>query len=1117
LENEIETYWKQFIPNKKFYDVLSQTLNSLETDRVEEKQSIWLQGTYGTGKSHATAVIKHLLFDDWNKINDFIENIDDAQIKFKLKNFRENKKVFPVVLKATSSITDNRSFALVIERAVKECLRKRGIALSTKSDFEKMIHQVTKNPANIDWESNIENSELRFYVNTKEDLINKLKQGDIDILKKLEEIYSEKGINFFNEDIGKWLVEIKNELKNKNISDYLMIYWDEFTGVLELPKSGLLLTELQNIAELSITEGVYLFVVSHRKPYQSNISKRDVEKILGRFKLLDYSMEPITTYHIVSAAIKKTDRDRWNEMKTKYVEVVRPLITNIIGNESINVQKSLENLFPIHPYTAYLATFIARNIGSTERSIFKFLYDENNGFKKFIKINPGENGQVFLTPDYLWDFFYEEFERSGGEKCSPATERFKLHKETLEEKEKTYLIVFKSILLLNVLYKFAEVSEEALVAPTIENIKNLFAGTIDDKHLEDILHFIDEQQIISKTPDDLYLITGSSLPFREIEEEKRKIYKEYENINKILYETHEKEIKNVLSNSVSREEIEIAIFDANLKEYTIRNKIEKAFKKDYSIHLCVFLGRNVQEIQQIKDILRKISNDDDLENIIFVVSDVPLNESIFNKFLEYKARARVADKHNYNEEININENYANKIIDEWLNNVKTGYIEWFLKNDTGKELLYQFNEKINKELSQKIFKYGLDNLKKAQNLNLWKSESSQKSVEIFLFADNREDIEQRTKGSLWAHLREIIKDINGEYIVDHNLNFKEDVPDDHPVKKMYLEINKAIEEHKNKGTFNLADVLDFLKKPPYGLYKNKISMATLGFLMGKYVGKLYEAGTGRPIQKEMMRDKILELFGFWSGGKGNEKLEVRFGTEEETKLIELLKDIFKLEKVESLNDVRWKIRDWIKDAGFPIWVFKLSENINENAKNAIDSIFNLIQSIDKELTYNKVKEYLENIEKVKFDLQLHIKKQNAENLFKQWLQNIESIKISSDEDIQEIINYIRNTMQEEVASWTEYKVRDKIKNWYIQKLEKSTPSDKVIIEPSSEPYLKTSIESYLETNRREKNIIEKEEKENIKNKIIMCDGEKVKQILIGLVNNCPNNVVRFIKKCLEEF
>jgi hypothetical protein len=1094
LENEIGTYWKQFVPNEKFYEVLSQMINSFQSNESKERKSIWLQGTYGTGKSHATAVVKHLLFDDLDKISDFIENLEE-QIKFKIKNFRKTKKVFPVVLKGTSSVIDNRTFALVLEKAVKTALKKEEIKIITNTDFDKMIAKLKSDEIN--WEKVFKGTELEVY-GTKEDIISKLQQGNIYILTKIEWILSQKGIHFSTENITNWLIEVRNKLKNEGIADYLVIYWDEFTGILELSKSGLLLTELQNIAELSPNKGVYLFIVAHRRPYQTTISRDDVEKVLGRFKVLDYSMEPITTYHIINAAIKKKDMNKFTEIKNRYIDSVKSLIENIAGSEGVQVKKSLEGLFPIHPYTAYLATLIARNIGSTERSIFNFLYDERNGFRRFIRENPKKEGKMFLTADYLWDFFYAEFERMEREKNQAVIEKFKLYKNILEEKGNKYLSVFKAILLLNLLYRFMEITEPSLIIPSEENITNLFAGDIDRKELIHILSFIDNQQIISKTPDNLYLITSSGLPSREVENEKNKIKREYNTIDRILNREQEKELQDTITTSVNRS-VELIIMDASLNEHLIRRKIEKAFKKDYTIHLCLFLGKSEQELQQIKDILKKVSTDDDLRNIIFVVSEVTLDDKTFNRFIEYKARAIVADKHNYPEERNINEEYARKITNDWINQVKSGYIEWFLQGKTGKELMRWFSKKINDDLSKKIFSYGLENIDGAQkNRNIWKYKRSKTSAEIFLFAKNREDIEEKTSKSLERYLREIVKDNNGEYIVNRNLKIKGDVSEDHPLKKMYLEIKKVFEEERGSGIFNLGDVLRFLTKPPYGLYPNMVNMAAVGFLMREYIGKFFEARTGIPIQKEVMRDKILTLFDYWEKELHREKLEIRFGTEEEKELIGFLEDLFEFEKVKSLNDAKWKIRDWVKTQGFPIWIFKFAKSISEETKKAIDIIFEFTQLTEVELTHKKIKECLNIINNVKYDLLHSIREVNPKELFKNWLENIIERKIDSSEEIKEVMDYIKKNMQEEVASWTEDKVREKVKDWKIDKLEET--------QESSEKQFKDSKKSYQSIRATtfpvSKDISEKKI-ENLKRQIKSSSTKKIKKILIRLIEEHP--------------
>jgi len=981
LENEVGSYWKQFITNEKFEKVLLETLNSLEGREPKDRKSIWLQGTYGTGKSHATAVIKHLLYDDLEEIEDFITTLND-QLKYRIKSFRKNKRVFPVVLKGTYAISDSRTLALVIERGVKNALEREGIELVTKTDFEKMITKLESDELN--WEKIFKGTELEIF-GSKEDIIYRLKQGDVYILTKIEKVLSKKGIHISTSNITDWLVEVREELKKRGIADYIMIYWDEFTGILESCKDTSILIEIQNIAELSINRGVYLFVVTHKRPYHTHILREDVEKILGRFKVLDYSMEPVTTYHIINAAIRKKDKNKFEDIKNKHISPIKYLIRKIARNEGTDVERSLEDLFPIHPYTAYLATFIARNIGSTQRSIFNFLYDEKNGFKGFIKKNPGEYGKIFLTVDHLWDFFYEEFERMESEKVHTILEKFKLYKDILNEKGEDYLSVFKGILLLNLLYRFVEVGESSLVVPSEDNIIELFKGAIDTEILRDILSYIDDKQIISKTPDNIYLITTSALPSREIEIEKNRLRSEYNTIDRILNPIQKESLEIFLSSAVNRE-VELIILDASLNKHLIRRRIEKEFKKDYTIHLCLFLGRNDQEILEVKNLLRELSNEEDFKNVIFVVSEVSLDSRTFERFIEYKARAIVADRHNYDEERRINEEYAEKIIDNWINSVKSEYVQWFLQNETGKELMYYLSERINEELSKKIFTYGLDNIDGVQrNRNVWTSRKSKMAIEIFLFANTREDIEEKTTNHPYRHLREILKDNNGEYIVDVNLKIKENVPEDHPLKKMYLEVKKVLENEKNKGVFNLGDTLRFLTKPPYGAYSNMIYMGTMGFIMRDYIGKLFEAGTGIPIQKELMRDKILNLFEYWESGRNRGKLEVRFGTEDEEKLTEILSNLFNLEGVKSLNDARWGIRKWIKDRGFPIWVFKFAEGVNESTKRAIDTIFELVQSCDRELTYDKIENYLSIIEEVEYDLDILIKRNDPEELFKEWL------------------------------------------------------------------------------------------------------------------------------------
>ena len=53
IEEEKGDEWASFIPNEQFNKVLHTVLKSVRGNDVDNHKSFWINGTYGTGKSHA--------------------------------------------------------------------------------------------------------------------------------------------------------------------------------------------------------------------------------------------------------------------------------------------------------------------------------------------------------------------------------------------------------------------------------------------------------------------------------------------------------------------------------------------------------------------------------------------------------------------------------------------------------------------------------------------------------------------------------------------------------------------------------------------------------------------------------------------------------------------------------------------------------------------------------------------------------------------------------------------------------------------------------------------------------------------------------------------------------
>lgn len=342
---------------------------------------------------------------------------------------------------------------------------------------------------------------------------------------ELEDALNKQDIDVLSSDeksLSKWLTEVTSELQKAKKADGIIIFWDEFTSIMDSISSGLT-NQLQNIAELSEKNEIFLYLISHRTPAMYNDKSDDITKMKDRFHIIQYGMEVMTTYHIMAATIKKLDTAVYEKESKQSASKLDSLIKRLISNDSSRAASDITKLYPMHPYTAYLSTFVARNIGSANRSVFNFLYDDEKGFASFINSDSYEKKEL-LTADKLWDFFYDSFD-SDQAKYGIILERYLNHQRVVKEQGEGYLRVFEGVLLLNAMTNILSRNDEDAqqnVLPTATNIKALFEGEAIENQVDTILDFIDKNQIVNKDPMGNFIIEFSALPATEIAEQVRK-------------------------------------------------------------------------------------------------------------------------------------------------------------------------------------------------------------------------------------------------------------------------------------------------------------------------------------------------------------------------------------------------------------------------------------------------------------------------------------------------------------------------------------------------------------------------------------------------------------------
>ena len=1067
LQTEENNEWRNFIPNEQFNDILQKVIGSVSNKVVDEHRSFWLEGTYGTGKSHAAAVIKHLLCDPFEEIKDYIAEEYGADkytiIRESLYALRENIRLFPVTMNSTCSIANKEDVSLQIQLHVIKSLTDAGIEIAVKTDFDNYIDHINKNP--VLWDSIIEGDlELQSYAPDRKKLIKELKDSDgssaILTLTKNALRKSKIHIMLDQENLCKWFFEVQNELAKSTEYKGIFLIWDEFTDVMDLEIGPIALGSLQELTEATMqsTSNSYIFQIAH----PSALDKLNAEKrtrTTGRYHYMHYNMEPVSAFKIMSRKfMHEQDSSNpayalYHEMTDKYFAQMRDVYEKYAStsNNPMETLADLKALFPLHPATANMATYYAREVGSSSRSVFEFLGD-NKAIRQFLDNEEYFSQGQMITADYLWDFVLDEFNKKTV-KYGVVTERFNSYRLHVAKKGEIYLAVFKSILLLNA---FNNLAANETVTPSEENIRNMYVGTPIDKDMDTILDWINSEGIVQRSPQGIYEIRFSALDTKEIEEIKKQLlandFKYTSQIIKfadIARDTVENKLKQI------NRPVAFDFYSEDINEYTLLNRIQNGRKDaaSYVVFLAFMMARSNNELAILKDIAQKASSEDRFKNVAFVVFDNVLDSMEYERFIEYQANATCSKKHGFAEQTKSHTDNAKAIVSDWIKDVLVGNCTVFIQGTSDPVSARLLPKIINTSISPKVFFNGPESVEIVRvrtSYTSWGLQFAKKIADMFLSFNTKDEIIQR------CNAQEKIIPLLLQDSVDDNLKIKSDVAQNHPLNLVYKFVKSKIEHSDKQNTFNLSDKFKELTLAPYGMYKSFASYGLLAYALRPYVDKVFDTN-GKPINAQRMLEIIDLTFKIWDGDvKHYNKVELKFETKEEGSIAKGLISMFQLGKlkdykdVSSLTDARWALRNgFCPQVGFPLWAIKYCDKLQAlSCKDKISKLTDDIITIYTEVGTKNPALMVETdslITEVKFEymsLLNYEEENNFEIGFRHYLLT-DSIVNLQESDYDAALKYIRQHMESVVGLWTEAAVIEQLKNWKLSLLPTdSTPSNK---------------------------------------------------------------------------
>ena len=1056
IQKEEGSEWTNFIPNEQFNGILQKVIGSVSNKVVDEHRCFWLEGTYGTGKSHAAAVIKHLLCDPIEEIDTYIKDEYGADkysiIRESLYALRKQTRLFPVAMNSTCSISTGEDLPLQIQLHVCQALADAKIDISVKTDFDNYIAHIEQNP--LIWDTIIDSdSELKSYAPDRKKLIKELKDRDasssILSLAKKAMRNSKLHVILEQENLSKWFFEVQDELAKKTDYKGIFLIWDEFTDVMDLEVGPTVLGGLQELTETTMQtkNNSYIFLIAH----PSALDKLKAEKrtrTTGRYHYMHYNMEPVSAFKIMSRKfVHEQDCSNpayalYHEMTDKYFAQMREVYEKYASssNNPTETLNDLKLLFPVHPATANMATYYAREVGSSSRSVFEFLGD-NPDIREFLDSEEAFAHGHMITADFLWDFVQEEFNKKIT-KYGIVTEKFNSYKNHVTKKGPNHLAVFKSILLLNA---FNNLAANETVTPSEENIRNMYVGTPIDEEMDEILNWINTEGVVRRSPQGIYEVRYSALDTKEIEEFKQELLeKDFKYTSKLLNfsdtarTSFEKKFKQV------NRPLTFDFFSEDSNEYTLLNMIDNGRKsaETYEVYLALMLARTSDELATIKDIAAKAMTEERFKNVAFLVFDNILDAFEFDRFIEYQANAKSSTKHGYAEQTKSNTDNAKAIISDWMRDVSAGTCTLYLQGESTPLSARTLPQVINSIIAPRVFYSGPESLEiirlKAPS-TCWVKQFSNKTADTVLSFNTKDEIVTRCIGPA-KHIPLLLQDS-----VDDNLNFKSDIDPKHPLYLVFKFVKSKIDHSDKQLIFNLADKFKELTMPPFGLFKSHAGYGMLAFALRPYVDKVFDTN-GKPINAQRMQELIDDTFKIWDSGSGNiHKVDVKFETKEEGSIAKGLISMFQLGKlkdykdVTSLTDARWALRNgFCPEAGFPLWAIKYCDKIQTlNCKDKIAKLTDNIITIYTEVGSKNPALMVETdglITEVKYEymplLNYEIEN-NFENGFRNYLLSDEIVNLQ-ESDYEAALAYIRQHMESGVGLWTEAAVIEQLKNWKLK-------------------------------------------------------------------------------------
>lgn len=1036
-EHDKGSRWKFFIPHEHMKSLLEKLIIALERGSPGDRRSLWLTGPYGTGKTHVSFVVKHLLEDPVDEIEDYFNKHDlITPLWPRFASLRRKGSYLVVYRSGSGDITSSRRLMIEVQQAIKKQLQAGGYGCTFgESIMDQLISRLTDQHSVINWEAVFKKYRGRFRtVSDSSEIITKLQAGDIKLAETVATVLEEEGITLLDSpaEVKEWLKQVIERNKLQGI----VFLWDEFTDFF---KMDVPVTPLQELAHATGEIPFYLFLVTHRSLNQfSRIDDDTRKKLLDRFHTSSLDMAPVTANRLLANAIDVNQSRilEWNDKKetlwkdinlSKQVFLIKVLGSQTLSDEMKKPieqlkEEELKALVPIHPFTAYLLALISSQFSSSQRTVFRFLKENDEGsFQWFIRNYP-QNGWCWLTPDFLWQYFFEDEEKLEDiEEIGDILSYYKANRNKLDEEE---LRVFRVLLLNTALWRQTR-GVQTLLKPSLSIIKRYFAGTGLFTNIEKKAEAICLRGIMHAVPDqgnDFEYIIPTATVDRQKLDECRRLAESTLLFEKMIDRKNPlaefaKELLGLFDfQGASRLRHPVQLVSAKeLKQR--KEKVLQCAEKPYQIGIVLVVAQEDEELYGLETLAEEIT--EEYQNYCILLSQNPFGKKRWQEWLDYKAWEW------YHEAMkeSTNKNYYNKkaksLSEDWLKELRMGSTYAFFMGKKTKITIESAASYL-QDIVDTVFSCGPEKI--STIATLYNATYGKTGAEIGLgIARNvqspyRDVVNNLSAIGLWK---------DGELTGRGN----------HPLNKM-KEIVDSI--FAGQEQINLKEIWQALQEPPYGLMPSPVGLLLFSRFLRDYAnGYYYSDGFNSwALNPNKLAELVTQIV---KGEKGADNYTIKRMSNEGERFCIMARETFGLSQEETSypEESRKNMRRAVQNLGYPLWT--LDYYAKEYLKNSVEDIMKTTKALSEilsfnqdrdELTDNVMKDILDMVGPIRNNLPKLLEskkmKKGMELFISKHGDRLVDLMSSLNLNISEIMDKLKKLLNEEIYLWEEERVKEKL-------------------------------------------------------------------------------------------